>query len=757
MKKILTLLCILISFGAIAQTENLQGTYYSNSLTQDVKLKINEDKTFDMVILSGKYELGKDNAIDFAFDNVSTFVVREKEKGNKSTLKVTLNSNYEDIDLKFLYIGYEDENNEVKYENLYDKISATEAIQEAYTENRDTIYSLGTFEIPKTENLYLVNATQMASPEKKANVIIEKFPIKKDVSSVDVFTTLSGLYASVPKIVGKYNKQQQSIHLLDFYSEYDVLFEKKSRRNDGKNINKTSTDEVENWEYITYSQDENSSSDSIYSSVETKVKLDMKDNLADALKSVKKHNKLLLVFYQPENTEKAKEEFNDLISQYESGLSYYNEYEFSKYDIVDFYFADKKDEKWFKKKNIKTQNQFVCLNDNGEILYHEASTVSNIGNNIYAGSSFISVLEGAFIAKAIDDVFSNKKATISQIENVFLKALTSNSIPLYVYREKSNDEEQKDTQDWESYLENFKDIKNLYKFKSTPEQADKHWKRIIEAHKKDTQFDVPFATLLSKNYESYSLYYDHENYYKKLFDIKRKNDETDLEATQYLIKFNEKIQTYNDDLYKKEDDINLETININIDIITSVLNKIAEDSPELGEKVKLTYIEGKQRNVFDYENLKPFFEEFYPEEQITLFEDYYQTMTSADASNIILSLDKVYSQRTKQQFNDWIYYKNNFANECNNTAWQIVEKQRANKTLLEKALKWSKTSLELESENPHYLDTYAHLLYFTNNKEKAIETQRKAFQILENSQEDYKQELKEEIKQTLKKMESGSL
>ncbi|WP_155284246.1 hypothetical protein [Capnocytophaga felis] len=759
MKKLFASLCVIMSFGAIAQTKNIQGTYYYNALTEDLILKMHEDKTFDIVLLSGKYELGKDNNINFMFGNISNFIVKEKEKGNKKTLTINLKSNYANSGLKFLYVGYEDENKQVKYENLYNIITSTEeAKEEIYPESQETIYSLGTFEIPKTENLYLVNAIATLDLSTSKKVIIEKYPIKKDVSSVDVLFSFSGLYKTTPKIIGTYDEKQQSIRLNDLYDGGITSFTKKSRYDDEKNITKISTDEVQNWKHLVSFKEDEFKSDSLSSSVETKVKLDIKNNLADALKSAKNHNKLLFVFYQPENTEKAKKEFDELIAQYESDLSYYSEYDFAKYDVADFYFADKKDEKWFKKKNIKTENQFICLDDNGEILYHEPNTMSNIKSNIYAGSSLISAMEGAFLAKKIDDVFGNKKATISEIEGIFSKILTSSTIAPYLYKEKKNSDEQTASQDWDYYFENLKNIESLYKFKTTPEQTDKLWKKMMEAHKKDTQLAIPFAILLSNNYESYDLYFGGD-YHQKVFGTERKIGKADLEAVRYLIKFNSEIQAHNESLSNVEiiDYTDSKTININGYNLTFILNKIAEDSPELRNEVKSAYVEGRKNNLFDYEDFKAFLEEFYPEQYLTFFEEYYQMMTSADASHIILSLDKMYSQSKRKEYENWVYYKSNFANDCNNVAWKIVEEHKSDKKLLEKALQWSKTSLELENENPYYLDTYAHLLYFTGNREKAIEMQRKALQLLNKNKGDYEQELKDTVTETLKKMENGSL
>lgn len=758
MKRAFTMLSVLLSFLATAQTENFPGTYYYNSPTEDLVLKMNENQTFDLVFLSGRYELGKDGTISFILNDSPAFVVRENEKGNNNTLKINLKSNFPNTEVKFFYVGYEDENKQVRYENLYNKISSGEEVEEASAEQgQGTIYSLGTFEIPKTQNLYLVNALSMLYFDKpKSSVVIENFTIKDDVSSVDVLITMSSVYRSVSKLSGKYNPQEQSLRIGNFYDEKSVQFEKKKKYDNEKNIKRNSVEEVKNWRHLIDFQDNYSELDSVYSSMQTRVKLDVKDNLTDALKSAKKQGKLLLVFYQPEDTESNREAFKELIKQYESDLGYYSEYEFSRYDIADLYFASAKDEKWFRKKNIKKQNQFICINGEGEILYHEPNTVSGVGGHIFTGSSFLSALEGASLAKKIDNVFNNKRATISEIEEVFLKILTSNAIPAYLYKKESKDKDEITYQDWKYYFENLKNPENLYQFKSTIDQVNAQWKKMIEAHKKDTRLNVPFAVVVGKNYESYDPY-SNGRYSQKLFGTEKKADEADLMAVRYLIKFNDEIEKHNQNLSETETDyLSQKMISVYAYDLVSVLDKIAEDSPQLTDKVKQVYTEGKQNGVITYENFKTFLERAYPEEYIGFFEEYYQMMTSADTSNIILSLDKVYSQ-SKREYYDWILYKNSFATDCNNAAWKIVENHKTDKKLLEKALKWSKTSLELESDNPYFLDTYAHLLYFTGDKAKAVEVQQKAVQMLNSVKEEYEQDTENQMKEALKKMESGSL
>lgn len=94
-------------------------------------------------------------------------------------------------------------------------------------------------------------------------------------------------------------------------------------------------------------------------------------------------------------------------------------------------------------------------------------------------------------------------------------------------------------------------------------------------------------------------------------------------------------------------------------------------------------------------------------------------------------------------------YPNMFSNagEFNAIAWSIFE-NFDEKDLLEKALRWSKKSIESE-ENPAFLDTYANLLYKMGNKEDAIAAEEKAISKLTDATE------KKNYQATIEKMRKG--
>jgi len=68
------------------------------------------------------------------------------------------------------------------------------------------------------------------------------------------------------------------------------------------------------------------------------------------------------------------------------------------------------------------------------------------------------------------------------------------------------------------------------------------------------------------------------------------------------------------------------------------------------------------------------------------------------------------------------------------------------KTLLNKALLWSKKSLELDKDNPMYLDTYANLLYKLGQTKEAIEIETKALELVEEAKKKSYQEVLDKMK-----------
>ncbi|MDO4229241.1 MAG: hypothetical protein Q4C98_05450 [Capnocytophaga sp.] len=748
MKRFILSFAVLFPLLGKAQTENIQGTYYA----KESNFRINPDGTFDVISFSGKYTLDKDGTLHFQSDR-ACFVVEEKAKGTSSTLKINFTSESFIEYFKYIYVGYEDANKQIKYENLYNKISENQTVNndEEYIAKPQTY----TFEIPQTDNLYLVNAFSLIAygyrNTNQKNVIVEKYPIERNISELAISCDFMSLYSPMQNLQGRYDATNESL-LISYYGELaPTVFQKQTENNQKNNIKIASQEEITNWEHlITFDNDLESTS------VATRVKLDIKNTLDEALKSAKKNNRPLLVFYQPENTEASKAEFEALIEKYEEELSSYSEDSFSEYDKLDFYFANTKDNKWFKNKKLSAKNQLVLLDNDGEVLYHQEGTPNEVAGDFFVHSSLFLVFQSVYTASKIDRILSDNKATVPQIENAFSLLFKNPENPYFAIVSEEDATATLESgllYDTDYYKTKLKNKANLYKFKTTQDQASRQWKKMVDTHSKDSELSVNYADILAINYQMFA-----ESYLEKLFKIKKEFDQTDIDALHYLVKFYKNIQAHNENQYLLNDDANHQFIGVYGNDISSVLNQISEKQPNTVGKIKEIYAEGEQNNVFRYEEFTEFLGKYFPEEHFQFFEKYYQKMTSADA-NIILSLDKIYSdnKNLQNQYSDWTYYKLFFANNCNDVAWKVVENHKNDPSKIEKALKWSATSLEVEKENPYYLDTYAHLLYFAGKKDKAIEMQRKAVNILDKAKQIYNQGNEDSIRDVLKKMESGSL
>ncbi len=85
--------------------------------------------------------------------------------------------------------------------------------------------------------------------------------------------------------------------------------------------------------------------------------------------------------------------------------------------------------------------------------------------------------------------------------------------------------------------------------------------------------------------------------------------------------------------------------------------------------------------------------------------------------------------------------------ELNSYAWATFLNIN-DTTLLNKALSWSKKSLEQDKDNPMYLDTYANLLYKLGQTKEAIETETSALELVDEKE-------KKSYLETLDKMKQG--
>ena len=759
--KVLPLLALL-PLSLAAQTPVPSGNYKANSLGNALELRFLPNGTYELIATSGEYVL-KDKKILFQPQS-SSFAV-EKKQSDSQQLQITLKTlPRTGADPRYLYIGYENAKGEVEYVCAYNKIDSLDNIEEKKDSNGETYYVLESFEVPRTANLYLVDAHQAAYSKNK-EVNIQKFPIGKDTNAVEV-TVLVG--NSTFNLNGTYNPDKQTISVSEGNSSNAILFSKANDKPNPNQVPFTSKESVSHWTHFIdfekerdiprYDPDKNTKE-------KAKAVVAVPKNLNAALASADKQSRLVVVFQQPDN-QKAKEEFNNFFAKYkEEGIGYnYEEDNESPIYPYEFYLATAKDLKTLKAKGVPAGNQVVLLDVAGNLIYSQPATIEEIVNDELFGSNANVAQFGTMaMACALDKALSNNKLSTKEIQAIFTTFLKKDSQRVYLLAKNrpeqktgdSNEEEAFDyiAQEAEDYFSNLKNPKGIYQMQLTPEQVITQWERVVNAHKKDSKLDPEYAFLLSLNNAE-------ANYYYRIFNAEKPTITADIDAIAYLVKFADEIKAYNKKIEGNDDNymgyaerLEKGIIEVNYGELSNQLDRITFNDKKLFEPVKTVYKEGLKKKLFSDDNYIDFLYENNVDEAAAYFSEYYKNLLQKDG-NLIVALDKAFSEGDDE--NSWKYYKMRFANRANNIAWKVFEEHKQNPDKLNEAFQWSSSAVQLEPENSYYLDTFAHLLYARGEKQKALEIQEKAVKNLPKAEYGGDDE-KSEIQTNFEKMKKGEI
>ena len=759
--KVLPLLALL-PLSLAAQTPFPSGNYKANSLGNALELRFLPNGTYELIATSGEYTI-KDKKILFQPQS-SSFAV-EKKQSDSQQLQITLKTlPRTGADPRYLYIGYENAKGEVEYVCVYNKIDSLENIEEKKDSNGETYYVLESFEVPRTANLYLVDAHQAAYSKNK-EVNIQKFPIGKDTNAAEI-TVLVG--NSTFNLNGTYNPDKQTISVSEGNSSNAILFSKANDKPNPNQVPFTSKESVSHWTHFIdfekerdiprYDPDKNAKE-------KAKAVVAVPKNLNAALASADKQSRLVVVFQQPDNL-KAKEEFNNFFAKYkEEGIGYnYEEDNESPIYPYEFYLATAKDLKTLKAKGVPAGNQLALLDVAGNLIYSQPATIEEIVNDELFGSNANVAQFGTMaMACALDKALSNNKLSTKEIQAIFTTFLKKDSQRVYLLAKNrpeqktgdSNEEEAFDyiAQEAEDYFSNLKNPKGIYQMQLTPEQAIAQWERVVNAHKKDSKLDPEYAFLLSLNNAE-------ANYYYRIFNAEKPTTTADIDAIAYLVKFADEIKAYNKKIEGNDDNymgynerLEKGIIEVNYGELSNQLEHITFNDKKLFEPVKTTYKEGLKKKLFSDDNYIDFLYDNNVDEAAVYFGEYYKNLLQKDG-NLIVALDKAFSEGDDE--NSWKYYKMRFANRANNIAWKVFEEHKQNPDKLNEAFQWSSSAVQLEPENSYYLDTFAHLLYARGEKQKALEIQEKAVKNLPKAEYGGDDE-KSEIQTNFEKMKKGEI
>jgi len=714
--------------------------------------------TYELIATSGEYVL-KDKKI--LFQPLSSSFVVEKKQSDSQQLQITLKTPPRTgADPRYLYIGYENAKGEVEYVCVYNKIDSLENIEEKKDSNGETYYVLESFEVPRTANLYLVDAHQAAYSKNK-EVNIQKFPIGKDTNAVEIAVLGGG---NSINLSGVYNPDKQTISVSEGNSSNAIVFSKPNDKPNPNQVPFTSKESVSHWaHFIDFEKERDIPQYDPNKNAKEKAKavVSVPKNLNAALASADKQSRLVVVFQQPDNP-KAKEEFNNFFAKYkEEGIGYnYEEDNESPIYPYEFYLATAKDLKTLKAKGVPAGNQLALLDVTGNLIYSQPATIEEIVNDELFGSNANVAQFGTMaMACALDKALTNPKLPVKELQNIFTTFLKKDSQRVYLLAKNrpeqktgdSNEEEAFDyiAQEAEDYFSNLKNPKGIYQMQLTPEQVITQWERVVNAHKKDSKLDPEYAFLLSLNNAE-------SNYYYRIFNAEKPATTADIDAIAYLVKFADEIKAYNKKIEGDEDyymgyneRLKKGIIDVNYGELSNQLDRIVFNDKKLFEPVKTVYKEGLKKKLFSDDNYIDFLYENNVDEAAAYFSEYYKNLLQKD-SNLIVALDKAFSEGDDD--NSWKYYKMRFANRANNIAWKVFEEHKQNPDKLNEAFQWSSSAVQLEPENSFYLDTFAHLLYARGEKQKALEIEEKAVKNLPVGDDE-----KSEIQTNFEKMKKGEI
>ena len=417
----------------------------------------------------------------------------------------------------------------------------------------------------------------------------------------------------------------------------------------------------------------------------------------------------------------------------------------AEYDLFNYYLASDNDKKWLKTNKITDNPAVIVLNENGDILATSKSSLKDkqAQFNYYDGFYKKAQRVNAFLS--FDKVLKNKKATDTDLIMAFNKAAVIEMPYDYDYADPGT--------------ENPEDFK-LVKVALDKKTVSQTWKKIIEAHQKDTKPNMYLVETILKEIKN-------QGFYKQFFNVDKVLTDTDFLSIDYLIKHADAIETQRGAFNEKEGEIHL--VGNVIAEITSALQQNAyieadgisgEANKDKTISVYKKLITAGKGNFECYKNYFAYLGEAEDKDgsntsYLKEFSSYFNGNLATDKGSAIERLDEMYATLdpiSDYSYNGWNAFKEYHSNLCNSAAWTVVLKP-GNANFLKSAITWSEYSLVVTKNNPYYLDTLARLYYKDGQKQKAIETQTLAIKYLSAEIE---AETATEIRETLTKMQDGT-
>lgn len=731
-------------FSMFSQTKGIEkGTYLSTNKGQKIKLNLLEGNKYELVFYAGNYEIKGDSLL---------FASNEKAQ-NRFDLAFVTDKKAKKINIKFtdpsyysFYIGTQKGSEVVQYQ----KLSDIKTKIDPNWEKTDL-----EFEIDKADYLYLVYE------EYNGKSTVSKYALPKNVSEVKINYELQVL--GDLKLVGFYDKKANELQISEQAGKNPLTFvnEKEAKPEKLPTVIPVESQVISNWTYPGKESIVNADYDSfvvdssavavdsvaepVYPKFDFKLKVE--NNLKKAIESTKQFNAKYLVVAVDGKNKTAQEDFSNIIKSQEAqiGYSMYDEYK-PQYDVFNYYLAGADDKKWLKNNKISNDPGVFVVNGQGDVLAVAKSDLAYQQYQFnYYGDLYLRLQRvDAFLS--IEKTLKNKKATDADLIKTFNKAAILEPSYDYDSEYNVNDPESKEFV--------------ITKVALDKKEVAQTWKKLIEAHQKDTKPNLVLAQTIVREIKN-------QGFSKQFSNEDRILNDTDFLAIDYLIKHYDAIEKANAESID-ETSTAARMGNLSTEI-SSALQKNSYISQEGVEgkanqnKIVSIYKKLIANGKGGFDCYKNYFAYLTQESEISgnnadylkEFSTYFNTYLSPERGNAIEKLDEMFQtldSSSEYSYDGWNSFKDYHSNLCNSAAWSVVEKP-ANSNYIKQAILWSEYSLVVTKNNPYYLDTLAQLYYKDGQKQKAIETQTLAVKFLNNLVEE---ETASEIKEVLAKMQNGT-
>ncbi len=741
MKKLLFIIACSLQF-VNAQTTPTPGEYLSIDKTSPgINLLLNENKTFQLFVLDGTYEIVNDSIVftnNLANESNSTFKVQfTKSKTTNKKVSISIEPTYLYSSSKY-FLGIQNKaDGEISYKTFneyFDEEEVNSYFERSYSERNEEENGKMSFELDKPYAIYVVKNSQ-------AKAKIEKYIIPSDVSEVKVESNnsvfdeieMTGVVEDANNLKVYMNKTSP----LKFVNKKTKI-EIKTETPATKTIEK-------NWNYPGKKNYNDYYADSTAVVVDSaaavvdyedenryEFKAKVEKNLKEALLNIKKDTaKYLLVYYNLKG-KKTEKDFNNFLTEYNRNVGYnmYSEYD-ATYDKFNLYLATKSDEAFFKKNNVKDKSVLI-LNKDGKIIASSVKSLNQIANTFYYdNSSFTNKLLETENAILISNSVTNKKTSIPNLT----KSLNTNYKDFFTsnYYYNSNERsysavvepviEEDETEviavedpnmivvDSAASVYENNDFK-YYKSEISEKTLAEKLHTIFEYYNSKNIVNNDLVNILlgeiSGNHNSFDLF-KNENH---------NNNKQEIKYINYILKYN-------------ENEKNKSKIAV---VLSDIILDRQTDNPDMDTynaiAYKLISFSGNNFNILQSAINNFNSKEKGSEEANKLVDLFYHTLVNDKP--VFENMDTQFNTtNSEMDYMDWSSYKSRINAMLNAQAWDIFELNQTKD--FERAIKWSELSNTVEKNNAYSLDTLGQLYFAVGRKSEAIVIQTKAVAIAKAS------------------------